>query len=353
MKFSISRLCAYTAAAMISTVAMADAAPVVTPIATVESDGVFEVTAHGPSTAMRTQSVRFNGSEYTFFPGDTVRSLADATVINLNSGGGLGLPRGAEVSVSMSADGIAEVNLHSGALLYAFPNAGDEFVIRVGNFTLRGVAPDVEVRQVAYADSRARDGAHVGVVERLADGNLRASVRRGELQVRNGGATRYQVSAGESVGLLDVPPTKLQTQTALEPAGQPLVLIQSPERVGTGENFQVLWEALEPAEGDYLAIAKSGAAPDEFVTVISTDEGPILEFEAPSRPGDYEIRFLDGETGEIERFVYLDVVENIVGAYWWDDKLIGGVLGVAAGGVAILIGSQIDGGGGRPQPVSP
>lgn len=347
MKFSITRLCATSIAAMAPMVAMAIDAP----IATVESDGAFEVTAAGPATAARAQTVRFTGSEYTFFSGDAVHSLADATVINLNSGGGLGLPKGARVSVSMTERGVAEVDLRAGALLYAFPDAGDQFVIRVGNFTLRGATPDVEVRQVARSDS-PEPGAHVGVIERLADGNLRASVRRGALEVRNGEATRYQVSAGESVGLLDLPPSQLQTQNALEPAGQPLVLIQSPERVGTNENFEVLWEALEPADGDYLAIAKSGAEPDEFVTVISTDEGQILEFEAPARPGDYEIRFIDGETGAIERFVYLDVVEDIVAAYWWDDKIIGGVLGVAAGGVAVLIGSKIDGGG-RPRPVSP
>src|SRR6056297_2796626 len=314
-----------------------------TPIGTLQSEGRFQVIAQDGD-----QPVRLNQTDYTFFSGDTVIAARDDAVLNLNRGGGFGFPKGSRVTVAQTENGGFEANIAEGSLLYAFPEGRDNFVFRVGNFTIHGQAPEVRSMQVA------RDGASVGTIERLADGNIKASVRSGALHIRNGDSVRYQVSAGESVGLLDMPNQTIRTQSEISDPRKPLVLIQSPERVGTNEEFLIRWEALEtePVQGDYVVIARSGAEPDEFESLVNSDEGNELEFEAPGSPGDYEIRFIDGQTGEIKRFVYLDVVPDAIAPVWWDTRVVGAAITVAAGAGTIYIGTKIADDDDR-RPVSP
>lgn len=312
-----------------------------TPVGTLQSEGRFRVIAAGQD-----EPVAINQSEYTFFSGDTIISSWNDAVLNLNGGGGLGFPKGSRVTVVEADSGMIETEIINGSVLYAFPEGRQNFMFRVGNFTLQGQAPEVRSMQVS------RDGESVGTIELLADGNIKASVRTGALHIRNGDSVRYQVSAGESVGLLDMPNQTIRTQSSAPAPARPLVLIQSPERVGTNEEFLIRWEAAEPMQGDYVVIAKSGAEPDEFESLVNSDEGNELEFEAPGSPGDYEIRFIDGQTGEIKRFVYLDVVQDVIGAYWWDNRIVGAAITVGAGATAVYIGSRIADDD-DPDPVSP
>jgi hypothetical protein len=324
----------------ISAILLASAPALGQPIATVQSDGAYTITASGTSSG-----AQFNGSEYTFFSGDRIQTRANSTVLNLGTGGGLGLPKNTELRAFQDNDGSITVELAAGALLYAFPAEQSGFEIQAGNFRVTATSGDPQSIKV---NDRSES---VGTVEMLAGGNIKATVRSGELFVQNGAGVRYQVSAGESVGILDLPGASIRTQNQIT-GTQPLVLIQSPERVGTREAFQVRWESPEVVRGDYVAIAKSGAEPDEFVTVISSDEGEILDFTAPDTPGDYEIRFIDGDTGEVRKFVYLDVVEDVIVAYWWDTTPLGAAIAVGAGAIAVYIGSEASDGGGR-RPVSP
>ncbi len=319
---------------------LACSAAVGQPIGTVESDGWYSVQG-GAGKAVE----RFNRSEYTAFSGDTITSQTESTVLNLTGGGGLGIPRDSSISITRGDQGNLTVELVAGAVLYAFPASDTSFAFHAGNFKVSGQSPEARSIPVNVRP------ASVGTIELLAGGNIKATVRSGELFVQNGGGVRYRVSAGESVGILDLPATTVLTQSA-SPATSPLILIQSPERVGTGEEFQVLWESQQAVRGDYIAIAKSGAEPNEFVTVVSSDEGQILDLTAPSTPGDYEIRFIDGETGAVHKFVYLDVVQDIVPVYWWNENVLGAALAVAAGGTAIYIVAE-EGGSNRPRPVSP
>lgn len=337
-------------AVTMATVTMATAATASTasPLGTLESEGRFQVISPGNE-----YPVTISQPEYTFHSGDTVIARSSAAVLNFTDGGGLGFTRGSRITVVKAADGRIETEIHSGALLYSFPAGRDDFLFRVGNFSVRGQSPEVQSLQVSNRDTF--DGTSVGTIERLRDGNLRATVRSGALQITNGDSVRYQVSAGESVGLIDRPEQQRTQATAPPPAeGRvPLILFQSPERVGTNEDFLIRWEAAEPVDDDYVVIAESGAEPDEFESLVSTDEGNELEFNAPGSPGDYEIRFIDGQTGEIKRFVYLDVVPDLIGAFWWRKNLIlGGTVTVAATGVVIALGTRIaddvD-----PAPVSP
>ena len=314
------------------------------PIGTLQSEGRFEVIA-----AEGGKPVRLNQADYTFFSGDTVIVNRDDAVLNLNGGGGFGFPKGSRVTVAQTASGGFEAEVLEGSLLYAFPEGRENFLFRVGNFTVHGMAPEVRSMQVAS------DGASVGTIELLAGGNIKASVRSGALHIRNGDSVRYQVSAGESVGLLDMPNQTIRTQSDIPDPRKPLVLIQSPERVGTNEQFLTRWESAQTVDGDYVVIAESGAEPGEFESLVNTSQGNELEFTAPDSPGDYEIRFIDGETGEIKRFVYLDVVSDPVAAAVLTSggvKLIGGAITVAAGGSAVYIASQANDGS-RERPVSP
>lgn len=312
-----------------------------TPIGTLQSEGRFQVVA-----ADSDKAVTINQADYTFFSGDTVIVSRDDAVLNLNGGGGFGFPKDSRVTVIQTETGSFEAAVLEGSLLYAFPDGRENFVFRVGNFTVHGQAPEVRSMQVAS------DGASVGTIELLADGNIKASVRSGALHIRNGDSVRYQVSAGESVGLLDMPNQTIRTQSDISDPRKPLVLIQSPERVGTNDNFLIRWEAAEPVQGDYVVIAESGAEPDEFESLVNSDEGNELEFEAPGSAGDYEIRFIDGQTGEIKRFVYLDVVPDAIAPVWWDTRVVGALIGVTAGATGVYIVSERDGNG-RERPVSP
>jgi hypothetical protein len=324
-------------------VALAGTATAMTPIGTLTAEGRYAIRAAGDE-----QATHFNQDEYTFFSGDTVTARGGAVVVNLSEGGGLGLTEGGSMTVRLDDDGSVIATLESGSVLYAFPEGKREFRLRAGNFVATGSPEQARALQVS------RGAGSIGTVELLEDGNVKASVREGSLFISNGASVRYQVDAGATVGLLDLPGQTIQTQSSsIAPGGgAPLILIQSPEQVSTREEFVVRWQAFDPVDGDYIVIAKEGAEPDEFESVISSDEGNVVEFEAPGSPGDYEIRFIDGESGEIKRFVYLDVVQDVVGAYWWDDPIVRGTMGVIGGATAIYIGSEIVGDD-DPGPVSP
>ena len=329
--------------AVVSFAAVSASAVASAPIGTLQSDGRFEVRA-----ADSERSARFSQDDYTFFSGDTVTAQSGPAVLNLNAGGGLGFTKGSEVTVSLADDGTVLAHVENGALLYAFPEGRQDFRFQAGNFTVTGQPQQAQALQVSSGEG------YVGTIELLEDGNIKAMVRDGALFISNGESVRYQVNAGETVGLLDLPAGTIRTQGQVEAGRVPPILIQSPEQVGTNEDFLVRWQSTEPIDGDYLVIAEEGAPADEFESVVSTDEGETLEFEAPGDPGDYEIRVIDGETGEIKRFVYLDVRGGPVGGYWTTNQpILGGAITVAAGAVAVYIGADAVDDDDDPEPVSP
>src|SRR6056297_4075378 len=108
-----------------------------TPIGTLQSEGRFQVIAGD-----RDKPVRMNQADYTFFSGDTVIVNRDDAVLNLNGGGGFGFPKGSRVTVAQTASGGFEAEVLEGSLLYAFPEGRENFLFRVGNFTVHGMAPE-------------------------------------------------------------------------------------------------------------------------------------------------------------------------------------------------------------------
>ncbi|MDT8410266.1 MAG: hypothetical protein RQ741_11745 [Wenzhouxiangellaceae bacterium] len=312
------------------------------PVGSLEADGPFEIRAAGDD-----RFVRMSQPTYTWFSGDSIRTRSGVAVLNLRDGGGIGFQEDSSATISLDDDGLVSGEVISGKILYALPDAGQQLRLQVGNFTLTTASPEAQRLNVNSG------GEFVGTVERLGDGNMRVEVQSGALHVVNGHSARYQVSAGETIGLLDLPASTIKTQSGPRTAANGLIRIESPERVGTGDEFRIRWTSEQAAEGDYVVVSKSGAAPDEFESVINTDEGQVLEFTAPGQPGDYEIRYLDGQTGQIEQFVYLDVVERRIAGYWWNDRIIGGAITVAAGAVAVYIGVDAADDDNDRQPVSP
>jgi hypothetical protein len=317
------------------------------PIGTLESEARFLVRAGGDA-----EFVRMDQASYTFFSGDTIRADRGAAVLNFETGGGLGFHEGTQATVTMNDDGTVTGDVAVGKVLYALPEAAAGMQLTAGEFTITTIAP--EARRVDVAGS----GERVGTVEALADGHVRVDARSGDVHVLRAGAERVQVAAGESVGLLNVPEAAaVDVQAASD------ITITAPERVGTGRQFEVTWQSAQPIEGDYLVIAPEGAPADQFEAVVSTTEGSELTFTAPSSAGDYEVRVIDRDSGEVKGFVPLAVVPDEAAAVVAGGAAAGGggglgaagtAVAVAAGAVAVYIGTEVaDDDDGQQEPVSP
>jgi hypothetical protein len=311
------------------------------PIGSLESEGPFEIRAAGEA-----RFVRISQPDYTWFSGDSIRTRAGLAVLNLHQGGGIGFEQASSATVSIDDHGRLSAELLGGKVLYALPDASRGLRLQVGAFSLSTATPGAQRLNVSSGDG------FVGTVERLGDGNVKVAVRSGALYVVNGDSVRYELSAGEAIGLLDLPLHSIQAQNA--PAAAPIE-IEAPDEVGTREEFKVLWATEQPTQGDYIVISKSGAKADEFESVVNTDEGQELDFTAPGTPGEYEIRYVDGQTGTVQQFVYLDVVERraLIAARSAGSTGLTKALAVAAGaGVVYIIAKAIDDDD-DPEPVSP
>lgn len=312
------------------------------PVGELESNGQYSI-----RSSHSDQFVTFKADHYAWFSGDTLRTRQTAAVLNLDGGGGFGFGDNTQASVGLNDQGTVAVGIDSGSMIYALPDASSDLQIQAGNFRLSTRALNDQ--------STSSPDPYVGTVEHLADGNIKISIRSGELLVQNGDAFRHRVAAGESVGLLDLPQhaTPMQvSQAESASTTEPLIEIESPEEVETGERFRVEWRSASSLKGDYVVIAKDGAGPDEFESVASTLEGEILNFTAPGNPGDYEIRFIDAETGAIKQRVPLEVTGSSRAGYVWD-RAAGLTFTVAAGAIAVeLIDEILDSGDDRV-PVSP
>lgn len=309
------------------------------PIGELESNGVY-----GIRSIHSDQFVTIKADQYTWFSGDTLRTREAPAVLNLTTGGGFGFTDDTQATVTLTEQGRIDIEIDTGMLIYALPDSSGNLQIQVGSFTLSTQAFDNQRMNVNIADR------HVGMIEHLTDGNIKIAVRSGEMHVRNGDAVRYSVSAGESVGLLDLPQQTIRTQSGAQPA--PVIEIESPRQVVVGDRFRVQWQSSSPVEGDYVVIAESGTGPDEFESIVSTIEGETLNFNAPGNPGSYEIRFIDAETGEVRHYVALDVVGSAAAGYGWD-QVTGILFSVGIGALAVELIDDVADDGADPVPVSP
>ena len=291
------------------------------PVGYLQIEGQIEVQSPGDR-----QPVRVSDNNFTLFSGDRIHTRQGAAVLVLNGGGTLGLAAGSEAVVRFdSASRRLELTLDAGTLLYSLPGYLGEFSVVLDEFTLTaGAGSD---RSIPVASSDEADLS--GQIRRMKDGHVHVSVRSGQMQVQAGTGSRYLVAAGNEIGLLSGA-TAIQQVSSDNPANG-FVRIESPERVNTRESFRVRWEMPELPEDGFITIAPADSDPETFDSMASITQGQEIEFEAPGSPGDYEIRYIDAETGLVTNFVYLQVVGDRVVAPWYTNRTAIAGMGFAGG----------------------
>lgn len=83
--------------------------------------------------------------------------------------------------------------------------------------------------------------------------------------------------------------------------------VAAPEAVPAGSAFQVTWQGPNN-EGDFVTIVPAGAKAREYDAYAYTSAGNPLELTAPETPGDYELRYLTGQSYETVAAVAVKVV---------------------------------------------
>jgi len=326
----------------VSTLASASNAP----IGYLQADGQVSVQVAGAEAPLRIIE-----DEYTVFAGDRIFTDKGAAVLRIDGGGALGLAASSAASVdTASPSGEVRVELHRGRLLFNLPANSPAPKIELSDFVLRSHPIGSSVVRVRL---RQPDDL-IGMVEQLDSGHIQVSMSSGELQVVDRAGSVHRVSAGQRTGLLAIAGRSSQVARVMAQRGsQELIRIEAPESVGTNEEFRIRWDGQTGQAESFITIAPEGAQPEEFERVMSTTEGNVIAFEAPETPGDYEIRYVDGETGEVGSFVYLNVVGEPAAVPWIasNQALVTGVtLAAAGGGTVLLIRDDDDEG---PTSVSP
>ncbi len=77
-----------------------------------------------------------------------------------------------------------------------------------------------------------------------------------------------------------------------------LATLESPAEVSAGEEVEVTWTGPDGPQ-DYLSIAEPGAENEAYLEWALTDEGNPLRLRAPRRTGDFELRYVRAEDGEV------------------------------------------------------
>ncbi len=292
------------------------------------------------------QAVRVPGNQYTVFSGDRLMTRSGSTVLVLNAGGAIGLAPSSDALVSLDdVSGDLALELNQGTLLYNLPPRAGQFSVRLGEFELQNLPGDT--RAMAVSDDI---GELNGMVRRLDDGHIQVAVQSGQIFVTNGNGSRYQVKAGDEIGLLAS--NRSISRVNVQSGSAELVRIEAPERVGTNEAFRIRWDGDVGPTDSYITIAPKDSDPEAFDRVLSTSEGKVMELEAPGTEGDYEIRFVDGSTGQVTSFVYLQVVGDKIAPWWVSNQQVLGTLALVGGaGAAYLVIDDDDNDG--PTSVSP
>jgi Ca-activated chloride channel family protein len=117
-----------------------------------------------------------------------------------------------------------------------------------------------------------------------------------------GGAAAV-VGAGDLAGLLAVARLMVIAEAAPgkgEAPGDaaPTAELTAPARVAAGERFEIDWRGPDGPD-DYLSLAAAGSAGDAYLEWAPTGDGRPTVLSAPAEPGVYELRYVDGATGEV------------------------------------------------------
>lgn len=87
---------------------------------------------------------------------------------------------------------------------------------------------------------------------------------------------------------------------------EPEANLTAPARVAPGERIKVTWVGPENQE-DFVSLAHTGSPDLEYVEWARVEDGNPSLLRAPSVPGEYELRYVDGEKGEIRARAAIEV----------------------------------------------
>ncbi|EIC20114.1 vWA domain-containing protein [Thiorhodovibrio frisius] len=136
--------------------------------------------------------------------------------------------------------------------------------------------PDAASDFIAVAKDRAGDSNRLNIV-RTEKGNPAALVMPLKPGIYE---LRYVLEQNGEV--------LVRRQITVTPAAATL---DAPEEATAGSLLPVGWTGPNYA-GDYLAIAKPGAADDDYVDFVYAEKGSPARLQAPAQPGAYELRYI-------------------------------------------------------------
>jgi hypothetical protein len=85
--------------------------------------------------------------------------------------------------------------------------------------------------------------------------------------------------------------------------------VSAPPSVAAGAKFNVTWKGPNNAR-DFITIVKAGTADKQYGPYAYTSKGTTLELTAPDQPGDYEVRYLTGQSYATLGSAKLEVTAN-------------------------------------------
>jgi len=77
----------------------------------------------------------------------------------------------------------------------------------------------------------------------------------------------------------------------------PLASVAAPNLIKVGQMIEVAWTGPENDE-DFLSLAAMGSPDDAYIEWARVDDGNPAVFHGPESPGSFEVRYVDGRTGD-------------------------------------------------------
>ena len=182
--------------------------------------------------------------------------------------------------------------------------AGGGAPARVVVITTGGDQCGAGIEEIAAAVTASHGAVELRLVGLNLDPATLASF--GEVQVRNATDPSQLLDAVRWAILERKDPGVDGAGTDPTPTEIPATLT-APSEIAAGAEIEFTWSGPEGPE-DFLSIARTDSADDDYTDWARVDEGSPTRFAAPQQPGSYELRYVDGETGEVRARSALEVV---------------------------------------------
>jgi len=210
------------------------------------SYGSFSYTSSG-NPAKLNASEKVGEYEIRYVTGQTNRTLASATVEIVAVGASLQVPETVDAGAGLE---------------------------------IEWTGPDNEGDYITIVEAGAPEGTYDNYeyTNRGSPLSVQAPDSPGEYEVRYLTGGNYTTLARQPVTVLEVSAT-----------------LETPDEVPAGEPFQVTWTGPNN-EGDYLTIVEAGAAEGTYAGYEYTNRGSPLTLQAPEAAGQYEIRYIMGQS---------------------------------------------------------